>query len=265
MNSLIYIRSNQFTISNQINSSEYPKFSFYQFSDTEEFQSFYHYASTILSSEQIISDSVNQTFSITNIRSSLFSRTQYFSNNNISLPSVKMTSNFYLSSSIQSQFQNLPYLTYSKTFVLTFLIRKSVSFSLSCSLSNFYSLIYIPGYNSYSFIFTQSDFYYYFPYIIYTYSPSYLASYIQFSMIKKKGITKEQLIGISCASASMFFLIVGIIIIVIKRNQQQSSNDFWYLSDSSIDETRQNKNINVENETEHNVSDSTDLDLDFWL
>ena len=66
----------------------------------------------------------------------------------------------------------------------------------------------------------MTNYYDYFPYIIYYMSPSYIQTMISLKVAKKRGLTQEQLIGVTCGTASVFFLILGIIILVIqKRNQ----------------------------------------------
>lgn len=78
----------------------------------------------------------------------------------------------------------------------------------------------------------------------------------------KHKITGDQLIGITCGSASVFFIILtAIILIVRKKNKIITYSDF---SISSFEVTDENKDVKVEDIKKCNY-DSDESDLDFWI
>ena len=117
--------------------------------------------------------------------------------------------------------------------------------------------------NTYIMVVTQRNYQTYLPYIIYYLSPYYVEQTFSFNLIKKKVISPEQLIGVSCGSASVFFLVLGIVICFIKKKYENKVqfDEFDDISCSSseiefnqrFNET-QILNINENQETEEDIS-----------
>ena len=64
-----------------------------------------------------------------------------------------------------------------------------------------------------------------------------METYISINKIIKKTITQEQLIGITCGSASVFFLVLGVIILFIRhRNESKQIYDEFEDISYSLDE-----------------------------
>ena len=126
---------------------------------------------------------------------------------------------------------------YSNSVSLTYVLRKSISFSISFFLSNTYSISFNKEENTYVIVSAETNYYSYFPYIIRFLSPSYVETYISINKIIKKTITQEQLIGITCGSASVFFLVLGVIILFIRhRNESKQIYDEFEDISYSLDE-----------------------------
>lgn len=148
---------------------------------------------------------------------------------------------------------------YSKSFSLSYTIRKSVSYSLSYVSSNTLELIYDEIKGTYTMAVSQMNYYAYFPYIIYFMSPVYIEREITIEMVRKSRISPEQLIGVVCGSTSVFFLILGIIILAWKKRNEVKAqfDEFDDISSSEIevyskqDDANANNNNLDENENEH--------------
>ena len=113
----------------------------------------------------------------------------------------------------------------------------------------------------------QNYYSYYFPFIIYYFSPTYVASYALINLPKGKKISKEQLIGITCGVAFAMFFVLYIIISVIHRKYKIKSNLEYSLSSSKIDNDNQ-EIINNDNQVEkqNNIShSSSEADINFWI
>lgn len=95
-------------------------------------------------------------------------------------------------------------MTYTISFSLTYLDRKSVSLSLSYTKSNTYSISF--DNQNENFINVLSETYYqrYFPYIIHYLSPSYVPTYFTIFIYRHSKFSSEQLIGIVCGTVSVF-------------------------------------------------------------
>lgn len=95
---------------------------------------------------------------------------------------------------------------------------------------------------------------------------TYTQTYILISLnIKKKAISKEQLIGIVCGCTAAFFLILYIIIFIFKKKRKYllSNDDYSFsISDENIENTKINKES--QNQNIQSPSDNEN-DLDFWL
>lgn len=104
--------------------------------------------------------------------------------------------------------------SFSLSLVLTFIQKRSVSFSFSNSISISYYMSYNEIYGTYTVFITNIETMHLFPYIIYFLSPSYLPTIITFSIMKEKSLTKEQLIGMTCGSVATIFLILYICIMI---------------------------------------------------
>ena len=89
---------------------------------------------------------------------------------------------------------------------------------------------------------------------------------------KKRGLTKEQLIGICCGSASIFFFTLGIIISIIKKKKQDRMkyldiDDLSYSSEIDVNkvEIEENKIFDKEIVQIDQKKDDSENDLLFWL
>lgn len=81
--------------------------------------------------------------------------------------------------------------TFSLSFILTFIKKDLFHFHFLIKYLSYY-MSHDEIYRSYTAINTNIESMYFFPYIIYFLSPSYLPTVISFLVIKKKGKTKEQ-------------------------------------------------------------------------
>ena len=79
---------------------------------------------------------------------------------------------------------------------------------------------YNQEFNTYFYVLTSSDFHFYMPYIIYSFSPSYVKTYYVIQIKPKNILTQEKLIGIVCGTIALFFIILGIIILYIQRKNK---------------------------------------------
>ena len=110
----------------------------------------------------------------------------------------------------------------------------------------------------------------YFPYIIYYLSPLYVATYYSIEL-RKKIISQEQLIGISCGVTAAFFSILAIAISINRklRRMKEKANMEISFSDENDQPYIINKNARIENnqsnKKQQDNSISSDFDFDFWL
>lgn len=122
---------------------------------------------------------------------------------------------------------------------------KSVSFSLSCSMSNTFMLRFIEERNTYEFVATQSEYMNYYPYVIRFLTQTNIHIFIPIAILKRKPkITPEQLIGVVYGSVSVFFLALGIAILAIRKRMNLNmdiSDDYLY--DESSMSVEQSENI----------------------
>ena len=138
----------------------------------------------------------------------------------------------------------------------------SSSFSLTCTLIK--SVIFSYSYDA------RKNTYSYFPYIIYSLSPSYVPTYYVLYISSNKRISPENLIGIVCGSGAVFFSILSIIIIIVRKKNEYriylEEKDWSFSSSSSMNTNETNT------QTKQFVTDTTieakltNLDeFDDWL
>lgn len=209
----LFSETSNFSISNEFSDSNYFSFSYF-FSNSFQFNE-----------TMIFSLSNNFSNSIVFTNSKIFSNSASFT--------VEVNQINSQSSSINEKF------SLSMSYLLTYVLRKSVSYSFSILESNIYFYSYING--QYTLINSQTNVEFYLPYIIQYLSPSYKPEYTKLENVQiKKKITPEQLIGITCGSAAVFFLILAIIIFAI--NKKYKINDD--IDDYSISSDDTNEAIN---------------------
>lgn len=84
---------------------------------------------------------------------------------------------------------------------------------------------------------------------------------------KRKGLTGEKLIGVTCGSVAVFFIILYIIIIMSRK--KVSNNESWYKiicsSESESEMLNEYQQVQPINSSEAQKSANDDSDLDFWL
>ena len=209
---------------------------------------------TAFSMSKIFTKSNVFSFSNEFSKSDLFNEYSKFTESSLFIESIKNSQNTVF-------YSNQKEYSLTLTLSLTFVQRRSVSFSLSILKSNSYYINMI----------TQSDYQIYIPYIIYYYSPTYVIIDMNLYIGRRKGLTGEQLIGITCGSAAVFFIILYIIILI---NWKKIYNvDFtikWYKvicssSSSSSGMPKEYQQIQIKTHEEYSKSMDDDSDLDFWL
>lgn len=249
--------TNQFTRSNEFSSSDY--FNSKNFSSSNEFSFTEYFTATNFFS-------FSNEFNLSNVFSSSedFSLSSKFTPSNIFSSSSEFTSLFV--SNIISYDSQL--ITFSLSYVLTYVSRKSVS--LSASLGNSYSFLYSYLNGEYTLILTQTNIYNYFPYIIYYLSPSYTAEYITIEIPNKKRISREQFIGVVCGSTSIFFLILAVIVLIVrKKTSYKIAHDIYddcflsYSSENNVKEVKDKSEIEINKYESDSHSDSDDLGFFF--
>lgn len=159
--------------------------------------------------------------------------------------------------------------TISKSYSLTYVERKSVSFSLSFFSSNTFEMSFDASEGTYLMVESRTYYQEYFPYIIHYFSPSYIEQNITIDIRIKKRISSEQLIGITCGSASVFFLVLGIIILAVRR-RNELKNQFDEFDDLSSSEVEIKKNVDEpvivnNNDDNKKKKENNDDFLDFWV
>ncbi|KAK8886567.1 hypothetical protein M9Y10_042031 [Tritrichomonas musculus] len=208
--------------------------------------------------------------------SSIFTETETFTNlfelqtsNHYQTDSMHLSTEYFsISSIIENTILYTNHVKNSLTVTLTFVQMRSVSFSLSNSKSNTFFISFDANKNTISIIMTQSDFWFYFPYIIYYYSPKFVSTNIIINISKRKGITREQLIGIICGSSAVFFIILYTIIAIYRKMtyvniENEISFSFSYSSEELYKKQFSNENQPDENKKQQKSED--DADVDFWL
>ena len=236
--STIFTYSIYFTESNLFSKSlEFLKTSTFKF--TEKFRE-----TNIFSLTEKFSFSEQFTLSLT------FSNSNVFTDSNIFTESMTFTTPFFHKT------------TLSKSISFSYILQRSVSFSISQTISVIYSMTIIN--NHISLIQTKSLFLYNHPYIINYYSLAAIQSFVIIEILPKKGMTKEMLIAICCGSASIFFFGLGLVIIIYQKFHKQNEFDDYIFSDEEENSDAKNKNIN-ENLVENHKLSSDDSDIGFWL
>lgn len=204
--------------------------------------------SQVFSASIEFSQTKNFTSSSEFTSSDLFTQSQMFSS----------TDEFVI---FKPQSSNLLYQSYSLSLSLTFIKRRSVTKSASNSMSISYSMSYDTILGTYTLVMVEVESKYFLPYIIYFLSPSYLSTSILMSIQRKKNITKEQLIGITCGSVTIFFLILYIVISI-----KHHANSIIEFSTSSFLSSENEEQDQVETVTNNNTTISLNgPDIDNWL
>lgn len=261
-NSQFFSKSDEFSHSNYFSHSlQFSKSNVFScsaaFSESQNFLATEAFNSTIQFSPSLIfSKSTDFTPSLDKylvkspfLSSSHFSTSKDFTN----VVSFEITSS-------QSRFGGK--ITIFNSHSLSYLLRKSVSLSISYSLTGSYSLTYNKDIVGYSNIFFTSNVNVLLPYVIYYYTQTYVqVKVIQQIESNKEKITAEQLIGIVCGSVAAFFIVLGIIILSLrKKNHKMYSDDLDYSSSENEIVTQ----TTIENQVIFDVQIKQDI-LDNWL
>lgn len=94
--------------------------------------------------------------------------------------------------------------------------------------------------------------------MIYFLSPSYVPTYLSIIINEKKGISREQLIGVVCGTTAVFFGVLGIIIMIIKRERQKKkklNDDISFSSEESEDIEKETYIQSIEHTIDRNKTD----------
>lgn len=148
------------------------------------------------------------------------------------------------------------------SYVESFVMVKSVSFSNSFIVSNVLSITFNSELGQHSYIMSQTNVYAMLPYVIQIFSPTIIQTMMMFELSHpKKQITAEQLIGIVCGSIAVFFSVLGTVILFLRRKQKTVySDDLDCSSDDEVVTTKTHETeVNLQIENINNV------DIDQWL
>lgn len=206
--------------------------------------------------------SYSKHFSHTNI----FSISVHFTISNSFSSSLIQTSAFSLSSQFSDSFtfsetptQSLYGEMHSLSMHLTYSYIRTVTFSVSYIKSYSYSICFNSDFNTYTACKIESSTPDYFPYIIYSLSPSYtqLAVLVEFKHVKR--ISPAQLIGIVCGSCAVLFAIVGITIMIIRKKKNLAGLVENISETTSLIENHEAKQVNI------NLQKSAHSADDIWL
>lgn len=201
------------------------------------------------------------------IMSSPFSISNAFSNSHVFLSTSQFTqsSHFTKSDSFSPTYiptKTLHEQTIIKSYLLTDVTVKTVIYSYSKSQTNTFLLTYNEDLQTYFITVTESYFNQYLPYIIYSLSPSYIPTMFVVELAKKKSLSPENLIGISCGSVAEFFFILFVIISVIRVKQNRFI--FSDITESVSDDSYSDSETAIEQNLETrftNTDDNDKLDL----
>lgn len=151
------------------------------------------------------------------------------------------------------------------SYSLTDVTVKTVIYSYLNVQSNTFLLSYNEEYQTYFASITESNFHQYIPYIIYSLSKSYVETMLTIEIVKKKSLSPENLIGISCGSVAAVFLIFFIIISVYRMHK----NEFIFseVTESASDENLSDHQTAIEQnvETHLNNNNENNDNLDLWI
>ena len=205
-------------------------------------------------------------------KSDLFSISHEFTKSNIFTESEAFTksdifteSNFFEK---ESKIESNELIQISLTLSLTFVQKRSVTYTVSNLMSNSYYITFDDIMGTFTIYATKSDYMIFIPYIIYYYSPIYVSTNLIIEIKKRKGPTGEQLIGISCGSSAVFFIFLFIIITIYRKMANIKNFEFNYSYSTSSSSGAFIKAKDLINEVQNNqVDDSNndESDLDFWL
>lgn len=227
--SFVFTRSFQFTDSSNFLSSSFFSYSFV-FSKSSDFSNSITFTpKQTLTSSDFFTKSNKFSFSLPFSESIEFSISEFFSkSNSFSLTKTFIPTNAFTKS---NEFTLSSYFTQSNVFsnsaffdptptqsvfgqkietMMSFSQSlthvKSVSLSMSLSLSKTIVMSYIDEIGDFSEIFIETEFYFRFPYIIHFYSLTMIQTIFSFEVIQNKvRFTSEQLIGIVCGTVAAFF------------------------------------------------------------
>lgn len=183
--------------------------------------------SNIYTRSSIFTQSNKFTPSSVYTRSSIFSCSNLFTPSNIYTKSsifssshIFIKSNTFTSSRTFNSLSKTPSIkiTCSVSYYITMVEKKSVTFSMSLLFLDIMTKSYIDDINGYIDVLLQTYTYKYFPYIIKYLSPSFIATNLFIKYTHKNKISSEQLIGITCGAASIFFLLIGLAIMIANKN-----------------------------------------------
>ena len=164
-------------------------------------------------------------------------------------------------------------ITMTFEMTITYVLRKSVSYSNGLTISKYLFGTYISG--EYVMVESQTYVYSYLPYIIQFYSMTkspFQKIYEVFNL--KKKLTPEMLIGITCGSTAVFFIILTCLILYCRQLQKSRLDEFidFLISEEDMENDTNNKNKdNNENKpTVKIIQDSGNEDdiengLDYWF
>ncbi|KAK8892588.1 hypothetical protein M9Y10_029827 [Tritrichomonas musculus] len=230
-----------FTISNKFNDSNHFSKSKY-FSDSEFFTS-----SCIFTKTESFTPKPSIPPTLCFSQSLMFSHSSMFSY------SFKFTqSNDFTSIPTQSIYGHM--ISKQISYVESFVMVKSVSFSNSFIVSNVLSITFNSELGQHSYIMSQTK--------VYAMLPTIIQTMMMFELSQpKKQITAEQLIGIVCDSIAPFFSVLGTVILFLRRKQKTVySDDLDCSSDDEVITTKTHETVvNLMIENINNV------DLDQWL
>lgn len=214
----------------------------FEFSKTDEFTNSYNFDK---------SDGFHKSQKFTNLNQ--FTYSSSFTN------SKSLFFNDFYSNTVSeySQLTTDGDISYSMSFVESLTYVRTVILSASYSLRK---IIYSCFNDEQNKDFCETFYYIesYFPYIIYSLSPTLINIYIiQDNKVNKKKLTSEQLIGIACGSAATFFSICGIILLILRyKRRNAKAFDSIDLSDSSFENNESKTQIVDLQNVEQNQNDN---------
>lgn len=112
-----------------------------------------------------------------------------------------------------------------------------------------------------SYCLTKSFSYNYFPYVIVSYSQSFVFSFFEQELKYKKELSGAAIIGIVCGSATVFFATIGFIFIFKNR---QKFNEITDVLENSSDFNDQ-ETVQTEVQVDENLMSKTTHNDDDWL
>lgn len=252
--SLIFSKTNHFSHSNDFNESNVFSQSF-DFTKTNGFtKSKFFSESNYFSKTDFLTCSKHFSQSDSFEKSSFFSKSFEFTNTNFFTKSEEFIQTTLFSKSSKFSESNSfsqsekPFDIPTQTSINQKVLISS-SFSLTCTLIK--SVIFSYSYDA------RKNTYSYFPYIIYSLSPSYVPTYYVLYISSNKRISPENLIGIVCGSVAVFFSILSIIIIIVRKKNEYriylEEKDWSFSSSSSMNTNETNTQEDTLNYNQNNL------------